>query len=120
VLSGIGVGVAIATVTPTVLADTTSVHLRIVHSEFVPSADQPSFTSGWHMHPGPVFVQVQEGELKITQATCHPNVVHAGETYVETPDLPVLATADKPVKWTTSMILPAGAPLSIPVSESPC
>ena len=86
----------------------------------MPSANQPEFSSGWHTHPGPVIVQVQEGYFKITQATCHPNVIGPGETYVETPELPVLATANKAVKWTTSMILPASAPLATPVTNPPC
>ena len=55
-------------------------------------------------------IQVQEGYLKITQATCNPNVVHARETYVETADLPVLATANKAAKWTATLIIPAGVP----------
>jgi quercetin dioxygenase-like cupin family protein len=116
----VGVGVAIATVTATPLVDTVAVRLRIVRSEFTPSADQPEFTSGWHTHPGPVIVQVQEGYLKITQAKCNPNVIGPGETYLETPELPVLATANKAVKWTTSMILPTGAPLATPLPSGPC
>jgi hypothetical protein len=117
--AAVGVGVAIATVTSTTLTDTTSVRLRIDRTEFVPSAGQRRFSSGWHVHPGPVIVQVQQGFLKITQGTCHPNVVGPGETYVETPQLPVIATANKAAKWTTTLIVPAGAPLRTDVS-SPC
>ena len=120
VLAGaVGVGVAVATVTSTNLADTTAVRLRIDRSQFVPSEDQPEFNSGWHTHPGPVIIQVQEGYLKITQATCHPNVVGPGETYVETAQLPVLATANKAVTWTATLIVPAGAPLRTPAGD-PC
>jgi hypothetical protein len=114
-----GVGVAVATVTTNNLADTTSVRLRIDHSEFVPSADQPSFSSGWHTHPGPVIIQVQHGYLKITQATCHPNVIGPGETYIETAELPVLATANKAVSWTATLIVPSGVALRTNVS-APC
>lgn len=117
--AAIGAGIAVATVTTAILTDTTSVRLRIVRSEFVPSADQPEFSSGWHTHPGPIIVQVQEGYLKLYQATCNPNVIGPGDTFIETPDLPVNATANKAVKWTTSMILPAGAALSTPTT-SPC
>jgi hypothetical protein len=113
-----GVGVAVATVTTSNLADTTSVRLRIDRSEFVPSADQPDFSSGWHTHPGPVIIQVQQGNLKITQGTCHPNVVGPGETYVETAELPVLATANQAVSWTATLIVPAGAPLRTNVSAA--
>jgi quercetin dioxygenase-like cupin family protein len=119
IAAAVGVGVAVATVTSTTLADTTNVRLRIDRSEFVPSADQPEFSSGWHTHPGPVIIQVQEGYLKITQGTCHPNVVGPGETYVETPELPVLATAKKSVKWTATLIVPAGVPLRTNASD-PC
>jgi hypothetical protein len=114
-----GVGVAVATVTSSTLVDTTSVRLRIDRTDFVPSDNQPEFSSGWHVHPGPVIIQVQEGYLKITQATCHPNVVGAGETYVETAGLPVLATANKAAKWTATLIVPAGVPLRTDVAD-PC
>src|SRR5216117_2653933 len=58
IAASVGVGVAVATVTSTILVDTTSVRLRIDRSEFVPSADQPGFSSGWHTDPGPVIIQV--------------------------------------------------------------
>jgi hypothetical protein len=119
VAAAVGVGVAVATLTPTVLADTTSVRLRIERVVFVPSPDQPEFSSGWHTHAGPVIIQVQEGYLKITQGTCHPNVVGPGETYVETPELPVLATANKAATYTVTQIIPTGAALRTNTS-SPC
>ncbi len=124
-LSGaVGVGVALATVTSAIIADTgagpaTSVRLRIDRTQFVPSADQPTFSSGWHTHPGPVIIQVQEGYLKITQATCHPNVIGPGETYFETAELPVLATANQAAKWTATLIVPADKPLRTNV-VGPC
>ena len=120
VLAGVvGVGVAVATVTATVLADTNDVRLRIVRSEFVPSGDQPTFSSGWHTHPGPVIVQVQAGRFNITDANCKTSVVRPGETYIETPDSPLIVTAKKSVKWTNTFILPVGAPLATPASD-PC
>ena len=118
-IGAVSVGIAVATVVSTNLVDTTSVRLRIDRSVFSPSADQPEFSSGWHSHPGPVIIQVQEGYLKITQGTCHPNVVGPGETYVETAQLPVLATANKAAKWTATLIVPAGVPLRTDVSD-PC
>ena len=115
----VGVGVAVATVFSTNLVDTTSVRLRIDRSHFVPSADQPTFSSGWHTHPGPVIIQVQDGYLKITQATCHPNVIGPGETYIETPEVPVIATANQEVSWTVTLIVPAGVPLRTNAND-PC
>ncbi len=119
IAAAVGVGVAVATVTSTILIDTSSVRLRSDRSHFVPSADQPRFSSGWHTHPGPVIIQVQEGFLKITQATCHPTVVGPGETYVETPVLPVNATANHEVSWTATLIVPVGAPLRTNTTD-PC
>lgn len=119
-VGALGVGVAVATVTATVLTDTDDVRLRIVRSHFVPSDDQPTFTTGFHTHPGPAIVQVQEGRFDITDgATCKTTRLRAGETYIETPEVPVLVTADRPVKWTTTFILQDGAPLMTPVSD-PC
>ena len=121
------VGAAIATATSTVLTDThpaggpaNEVRLRVVRSEFAPSADQPTFSSGWHKHPGPVIFQVQEGRFKITQGPpCHTTIVRPGETYIETPELPVLARATRAAKWTTSFILAANKPL-LSAENDPC
>jgi hypothetical protein len=67
-----------------------------------------------------VIVQVQEGYLKFTEeGTCNTNVVGPGETYIETPQRPLLATANKAASWTTTLIVPVGAPLSTPASD-PC
>jgi hypothetical protein len=66
-----------------------------------------------------VIIQVQQGYLKITQATCHPNVVGPGETYIETPELPVLATANHEARWTATLVVPAGVPLRTP-ADDPC
>lgn len=119
IAAAVGVGVAVATVTSSNLVDTSSVRLRSDRSHFVPSADQPRFSSGWHTHPGPVILQVQEGFLMITQGTCHPNVVGPGETYIETPELPVNATANQEVSWTATLIVPVGAPLRTNTTD-PC
>jgi hypothetical protein len=127
VAASLGVGVAVATVTSTVLTDThpaggsaNEIRLRIVRSEFVPSSDQPTFSSGWHTHPGPVIFQVQEGRFRITQGPpCRTTTLGPGETYIETPEFPVLATAKRAGKWTTSFILPANKPLLSPASN-PC
>ena len=44
-------------------------------------------STGWHQHPGPVFITVLEGELTFYEyddPTCTPVVVKAGEGYVDT------------------------------------
>ena len=103
--------VAVATVTSQILTDTSSVRLRIDRTHFVPSADQPTFSSGWHTHPGPVLIHVEEGRLKFTQGPCNPSVVGPGETYVEAAHVPIVATANQEASWTATFIVPAGVPL---------
>jgi hypothetical protein len=44
-------------------------------------------STGWHTHPGPVFVNVIEGQLTFYEAddpTCTPHVVMEGQGYVDT------------------------------------
>jgi hypothetical protein len=110
--TAVGAGIAIAAVTnPRPTVDTNVVRERIVFSQFTPDAAQPEFSSGWHTHPGPAIVQVQEGYLKsISAATCHPVVIGPGETYIETPELPLIVTANHAARWTTTLILPNSAP----------
>jgi len=50
---------------------------------------EPGGHSGWHKHPGPVFVTVLEGALTFYDyhdPDCTPIVVEAGEGYVDTGD----------------------------------
>jgi len=101
----IGAGIAIAATTTTVAADTNVVRERIAQI-----STDGNFNSGWHIHPGPVIVQVQDGYLKLTQNTCNPTVVGPGETYIETPGIPILAEANKATTWTITEILPNSAP----------
>ena len=113
----IGAGIAIAATTSIVVADT-----NVVRERIVTTTTDGNFNSGWHIHPGPVIIQVQEGSLKITQTTCHPNVIGPGETYIETPGVPVLAVAGKAARWTTSQIFPNSAPGSPDrvAADDPC
>src|SRR5882672_4162470 len=100
----IGAGIGIAATT-TLVSDTNVVRERIARI-----STDGGFNSGWHIHPGPVIVQVQEGYLKITQNTCNPTVVGPGETYIETPGQPVIAEANHAVNWTITEILPDSHP----------
>jgi hypothetical protein len=43
-------------------------------------------STGWHTHPGPVFVNVLQGQVTFYEAddpTCTPHVVSAGQGYVD-------------------------------------
>jgi hypothetical protein len=127
VAAAVGGGVAVATVTGSVLTDThpeggsaNEVRMRILKNEFVPSADQPTFSSGWHQHPGPVLFQVQEGHVKITQGPpCRTTKLGPGDTYLEIPEHPVLATAKRAATFTATQFLAADEPLQTP-ADDPC
>jgi len=44
-------------------------------------------STGWHTHPGPVFITVTQGQLTFYEAddaTCTPHVVTSGHGYVDT------------------------------------
>ena len=47
----------------------------------------PGSSTGWHTHPGPVFITVLEGEVtfyEFDDPTCTPKVVSKGQGYVDT------------------------------------
>jgi hypothetical protein len=47
----------------------------------------PHSSTGWHGHPGPVFITVTQGQLTFYEyddPTCTPHVVSAGQGYVDT------------------------------------
>jgi len=47
----------------------------------------PGSSTGWHSHPGPIFIQVIEGQVTFYERddpTCTPKVVSKGQGYVDT------------------------------------
>lgn len=44
---------------------------------------QPGGYSGWHSHPGPVYVTVKTGAVNWYAADCSSRTLHAGEAFVE-------------------------------------
>ena len=87
-----------AVTSQTVMAEGTNLHIRVIKTV------ANDYDSGWHVHPGPAIVQVQQGSFQITQGTCTPRTVAAGETYIETPFIPVRAVATGPIVWTTTLL----------------
>ena len=110
-VAGIVTAVAIpAAISQRAINDTNNVHFRVVRTV----AD--GFDSGWHVHPGVAIVQVQEGSFQITQGSCTPKTVGAGETYIEVPHLAVRAVATGRIAWTTTLITNGGDPPQIPLA----
>jgi hypothetical protein len=91
-------------VTPTLLARGTYDRFRVKadrHAPFdfvaraKPAVDMvvrthaytPAASTGWHTHPGPVFITVVEGQVTFYEyddPSCTPTVVSAGQGYVDT------------------------------------
>lgn len=71
-------------------------------------------STGWHTHPGPVFITVLEGEVTFYEygaPTCAGKVVRAGEGYVDTGRGHIgLNKSGKPAKDVTVIIAPVGQP----------
>jgi hypothetical protein len=61
----------------------------------------------------------REGPLQNHAGSCTPTTVTAGETYIEVPNVPVLAVAKREIEWTTTLIYETGQPAATPVT-SPC
>jgi hypothetical protein len=105
-LAAVGIS---AVISRTVVADGQNIHYQIVRSV----AD--GFDSGWHIHPGLAIVQVQEGSVQITQGSCTPKTLNAGETLVEVPYTPVRAVATGRFVWTTTFLVRYEEAVTIPV-----
>jgi hypothetical protein len=96
-----------------------SVRVRVAH--FVSTAPAGSLIADWHTHPGPPIVAVTRGTLLLTQGSCEPTAVGPGHSYIEAPNVPVLAVKGGPetLEWTVTFILPIGSPPSSP-ADNPC
>jgi quercetin dioxygenase-like cupin family protein len=89
--------------------------VAVVHGTMAPGG-----TLGWHSHPDLVFVTITEGEMTLYDAddpTCTPDVVHAGDAFVERPGLVHTArnesTTDRVSWYATHIGVPNGAATSI-------
>ena len=81
-------------------------------------------SSGWHTHPGPVFIQVVYGTMTFYQAddpTCSPIVRTAGQGYLDLglhPHIAVNESSDSVVNVVT-YFAPPGAALKIAAAAPP-
>ena len=98
----------------TVEADGTNIHFRVVHTV------ANGFDSGWHIHPGLAIVQVQQGSFQITQGSCTPKTLNAGDTYIEVPYVPVRAVATGNVEWTTTFLVHYEEAVQTNLTTNPC
>lgn len=73
---------------------------------------EPGGQSGWHSHPGPVFISVKEGTMTFYENDCSSRVVSAGEGFVDLGDHPHLARNESSVPATNvvTYFVPPDAP----------
>jgi mannose-6-phosphate isomerase-like protein (cupin superfamily) len=79
---------------------------------------QPGGQSGWHSHPGPVFISVVSGEMTFYMGDdpeCKPTVRRAGEGFLDTGDHTHIARNEsgQPATNVVTYFVPPGAPLRI-------
>jgi hypothetical protein len=71
-------------------------------------------STGWHTHPGPVFITVLQGEVTFYEyddPTCTPTVVSAGQGYFDTGHGHIgLNQSGAPAKDVTVIFAPVGLP----------
>jgi quercetin dioxygenase-like cupin family protein len=63
---------------------TSPIDLVVQKHDYLPGA-----STGWHQHPGPVFITVTQGQLtfyEYNDPTCTPHVYSAGQGFVDTGD----------------------------------
>ena len=74
----------------------------------------PGASTGWHTHPGPVFISVIQGEItfyEVDDPTCTPRVVTAGQGYVDTGHGHIGRNeTGNPAKDVAVVIAPVGGP----------
>jgi quercetin dioxygenase-like cupin family protein len=109
VAAGASAAIAISASTPQVISDTTAVHMRIVKQTL------DNYDSGWHIHPGLVFVKVHEGSLQFYEDGCTAKTVNAGDFTIEPPYEPVRVKATHAVE-TVAFVLNATDPVAVPLS----
>ena len=79
----------------------------------------PGAHSGWHSHPGPVFISVKTGSMTFYSSddpTCQPTVRHAGEGFLDVGDHAHIARNEDPTVPAQNVVTyfaPPGAALRI-------
>ena len=84
----------------------------------------PGSASGWHTHPGPVFIQVVSGTMTFYQSddpTCSPQVRAAGQGFLDLGEHPHIAVNEttEPAQNVVTYFAPPGAALKMMATEPP-
>lgn len=84
----------------------------------------PGSASGWHTHPGPVFIQVKSGTMTFYQSddpTCSPQVLTQGQGFLDFGEHAHIAVnrSDAPAENVVTYFAPPGVPLKVPAPQPP-
>ena len=82
----------------------------------------PGAASGWHTHPGPVFIQVKSGTMTFYQSddpTCSPQVLTQGQGFLDFGEHAHIAVnqTNAPAENVVTYFAPPGAALKTAVSQ---
>ena len=83
---------------------------RVMHFHIAPKGH-----TGWHSHPGPVFVMITAGTLTLEQSDGSTGVYPAGTGFVEEPDRVHIARneGDVDLELDAFILIPFGAPVRV-------
>ncbi|MHC3437016.1 cupin domain-containing protein [Natrialbaceae archaeon A-gly3] len=92
---------------------------------FLEARWEPGGTAGWHTHPGPVIVNIVEGELELVwERDCVPRTYNAGETFFDAGDEIHTATnpsdTEEALAYAIFLGVPDGATLTENVEPVDC
>lgn len=84
----------------------------------------PGSASGWHTHPGPVFIQVKSGTMTFYQSddpTCTPQVRTQGQGFLDLGEHPHIAVnrSDAPAENVVTYFAPPGVALKMMATQPP-
>jgi quercetin dioxygenase-like cupin family protein len=83
----------------------------------------PGEVGPWHYHPGPLYVAMKSGQLRIDEA-CGASVAYgAGSAFREEPlhiGRAVNPDSSAPAEFYVIALIPDGLPITVPVSEPVC
>lgn len=105
-----------------VKVNTSNIKAKIKPSDFVVLSLHfvPGATTGWHSHPGPAMVVVQEGTFTLYNANdrkCRPHRYGPGQAFVDRGGGNVHIgrnETDQPVRVLVTFVIPVGAAPTIP------
>jgi quercetin dioxygenase-like cupin family protein len=82
----------------------------------------PGTNSGWHHHPGIIWVLVEQGQVTISDENCQTTTYSAGQVFLEGGDEPMLASNQGSIDAVVynTQVVPQGEPFKIPDDPPAC